>query len=241
MSTASDLPPDIQKKLDASRRGPAGGIGARAAENSQAARARAVAMGEPVDDQESVADAIKAAAHPETLDDPPLEACPRCSAKADEQSNFCNKCGMDLMRGDFGARIGVEFDEKDIEDYVFRGFVMRDLKIYGNHTITVKSSQPTDSRDVDDHQMNGDWRKEKDGKTPKPTSDFMIRDQYNLALTATLVLKFDGKSIGDTVKDRIKWLESHGSALVDTLAKRAIWFNRALTAHLQKADVLEGF
>lgn len=237
MSSAADqLPPDVRNKINAQKGAPAGGIGSRAAENSVAARSRAVAMGAPID--EATDEPLEA--HPETNPDPVPQACTRCGNPTTEAQNYCARCGADLMRGDFAARLGVKFTDEDIEDYVFRGYVMRDVSVYGKHTVTVKSSQPSEGKDIDDHHMNGAWRKEKDG-SPRNVSELMSREQRQLALTATLVVKFDGKSIGDNFQTRLKWLEDHGSAFVDLLSQKAIWFNRALSTHLQKADVLEGF
>ena len=196
-------------------------------------------MGTPMDGVEEELEATAQEAHPETLPEPASEACQRCRAPAPQSHNFCAKCGTDLMRGDFAARLGIKFSDTDVEDYVFRGYVARDLKIYGTHKITVKSSQPSDSLDIDEHVMNGEWRKNKDG-TEKVISEIGQRDQRMLALTATLVLKLDGKSIGDDHVARIKYLNERGSAFVDLVAQKAMWFNRALTTHLQKADAFEG-
>lgn len=239
---APEFPPDVQNKLDRNRPpGPVGGIGGRASENATSARARASAMGTPMDtSEEEEDDEVKAQeAHPETTPEPASQACQRCRAPAPESHNFCAKCGADLMRGDFAARLGIKFSDTDVEDYIFKGFVARDLKIYGTHKITVKSSQPADTLEVDNHVMNGKWRKNKDN-TDKVVSAIAEREQQMLGLTASMVLKLDGKSIGESFAERMTYLNERGSAFVDLVSKKAMWFNRALTNHLQKADAFEG-
>lgn len=237
MGSPDQFPPDVQAKIRNQSRtaGPPGGIGGRASENAASAAARASAMGlATLEDSSDLAEA-----HPETLPEPVLQSCPRCGTNAPEAHNFCSKCGSDLMRGDFAARLGIKLEDSDIEDYIFKGYVARAIKIYGAHTITVKTAQPSDSHHVDNHVMNGAWRKDAKGEL-KPVSEIHMREQNQLALCATMVLKLDDKSLGDSVAARITYLEERGSAFVDLISKKAIWFQRAMTNHLQKADAFEG-
>jgi len=237
MSNGSVLPPDIKNQLEASARARrTGGIGAAVPENAAAARAREVAM-----NPDGAMDEVVAAPKPVVEEKKELTTCPngRCAKPLQSEWSFCAHCGTDLLRAGAAAKLGIEFTEQDVHDYLFRGYVVRDLKILGNHKITVKSSQPLDADAIDRYLMNGDWAKNNDG-TERKISEFYLRQINSLCVTATAVIKFDGASIGDTLEDRIKWLNERGSAVVDMMNSRVVLFNRALTEFLEKADTISG-
>lgn len=225
------LPPDVREQMTPKRRG---GIGAAAAENAASARARDVAMGD-------VPEEPKEKPQEKKEDAPDLKVCPRrsCKQELDSDWSFCARCGTDLLRGGPGKRLGVEFTEEDVQDYLFKGYVVREIKVLGKHVVTLKSSQPKDLEEIDNYLMNGDWTKDAEGNQ-RAISDFYLQQVNSLAVTAAAVQKIDGKPIGNTVVERLEWLKERGSAFVDLLSQRAVWFNQALTEYLKNEDNILG-
>ncbi|MFQ5352667.1 MAG: hypothetical protein ACE5D3_06305, partial [Candidatus Binatia bacterium] len=170
-----------------------------------------------------------------------FKACPNHGCRSDlkDEWNYCAACGHDLLRGGPAKKIGIQFTEEDMHSYLFRGYVVCDLKILGKHKITVKSSQPKDLREIDDHIMNGDWAKNADGEERK-ISDFYLRQMNALCVTASAVIKVDGESIGDTLAKRLAWMDERGSAFVDLVSQRVSLFNQALTEFLKNEDAVLG-
>lgn len=234
--SGSVLPPDIREKMKGGSR-TGGGIGSAAPENVTSARAREVAM-----NPDAVNDAIEEAASAAAAEEvkPELKVCPRCRKDLKDEWNFCSGCGEDLVREGPAKKLGIVWKETDLHDYIFKGYVVRDLMVLGKHKVTVKSSQPQDLAEIDDYIMNGDWAKNPD-KTARNISDFYLRQINALCQTASSVQKFDGELIGQRLADRVKWFDERGSAFVDLVSTRVVLFNRALTDYLKKADSLSGF
>jgi hypothetical protein len=234
MANGSVLPPDIQAQV-AAKRSRVGGIGAAAQENAQTAQQRETAMGVAPQTEE----ALEASVEEET--EAELTVCPNelCSAALDSEWDYCAKCGRDLVREGPAKRLGLTFTDEDVQDYIFKGFIVRDLKVLGSHTATTKSSQPSDLHEIDEFVMNGEWAKNEDGSERK-ISEFYMRQMNTLAFTAAAVLKFDGKAIGETLNDRMKWLMERGSHLADLLSSRVIWYNQAVTKFLEAKDTFPG-
>lgn len=212
------LPPDIQEQLSKRR-----GVGAAAPENTKRSA-------------EPPAQETKPAPEPESKLECKNNACQQVLAA---DSMFCHRCGHDQMRGELTKKLGIEpFSEEDVQDYVFRGYVVREIKVMGKHTITVRSSQAKDLKEIDNFIMNGSWSKT-EGKE-RGISDFFLRQMNALALTAMGVQKIDGQSIGNSLEDRVRWLEERGAAFVDLIAQKTSLFNQALIEHLKKEDSIPG-
>jgi hypothetical protein len=234
----SILPPDIRETMAKQNPPPpatsVGGIGGRAPENSTTAHQRNVGMGVKEDAAEAVAEAA-----PEEEVVPTTCTNGMCNAKTKAEWAYCAKCGTDQVRGGAGKNIGVTLTEEDIQDYLFKGYVVRDLKILGKHTMTLRSSQAKDLKQIDDYIINGAWQKDEKGEE-RQVSDFMIRQMNAMCITAMAVQKIDGSSIGNDLNERVAWLEERGSAFVDMIAGRVTLFNRAITEYLRKEDSLLG-
>lgn len=231
MSNGSILPPDIQEQLAKQRpRSPLPGIGSAAPENALPKRL----MKTDDDLAETAKPAVEEAVEETTC------KSTFCSAHVAADAAFCSKCGFDQMRGGLIKKLGIApFSEEDIQDYVFRGYVVRDLKVLGKHTVTLRSSQAKDLKEIDTYIMTGAWSKGIDGKE-RQISEFFLRQMNALCMTAMSIQKIDGQSIGETLEARMKWLEERGSAFVDLLAQKVSFFNQALTDHLNKEDSLSG-
>lgn len=213
-----------------------GGIGGRSPENAATAHQRNVAMGREEEEEEIVTSSPK-----EEVEKDKVTTCPNtlCNNKLESSWKFCPRCGDDVGADGAAGKIGIKLDESDLQDYLFKGYVVRDLKILGKHTMTTRSSQAKDLKEIDDHIINGDWQKDEKG-AERQVSDFMLRQMNALCLTAMAVQKIDGKSIGEDLETRVAWLEERGSAFVDMLATRVTLFNRAITEYLKKEDALLG-
>jgi hypothetical protein len=243
MSNGSLLPPDIQEEMARGGKAPpprqdgSRGVGGSAKENTASARHREVAMN-PDAVLESAEDAEETAG-PD--DAPELKACPNpaCQASLERVWNYCPTCGEDLLRQGLQKKLGIRFTEEDMSDYLFKGYVVRDVKVLGKHKVTLKTSQPKDLDEIDSYIMSGDWAKEDDGSDRK-VSDFYLRQMNALCVTAACVIKLDGQSIGKTLDARMEYLRERGSALIDILSQRAAWFNQALTEYLKKEDTISG-
>jgi hypothetical protein len=170
-----------------------------------------------------------------------LENCPsrHCSAKLDKEWMFCARCGADLVQKNFAKKLDIDFSEDDVQDYLFKGYVMKTIKVFGKNSALMKTSQPKDLGDIDDFIMNGKWAKNDDG-SDRNVTDFYFRQMNTLALAAVSVLKVNGEDIGTTVAEKVDWLNSRGSFFIDKLTLKVQLYNKAITEHLEKGDTLSG-
>jgi hypothetical protein len=101
--------------------------------------------------------------------------------------------------------------------------------VLGSHKLRVKSSQPTDSKEVDKYFLKGEYKDE-------PISQELFRQLHMMASVAVSLFSFDDQSIGEKLGDRMTWLEGRGSPFVDMVTHRVALFNRAWTAFVQEKD-----
>lgn len=242
MSNGMGLPPDIQEQVNKQepRRPTAvspGGIGGRAKGNASTAHQREVAMGRghdeaiPQPEEEQVDD----------VQDESELTCPNtlCGVEVQAKWKFCSGCGADILAGNPAKRLGISFTEEDTEDYIFKGYVVRDIPVLRRYTATMRTSQARDLLEVDDFLVNGDWLKDDKGEM-KQVSEFLIRQMNAMCVTAMAVQKINGQSIGEDLPSRVEWLQEKGSAFVDILAQKVTLYNRAITDHLKSEDALLG-
>jgi len=227
----SMLPPDVRAQARV-RRG--GGIGGGTHENAVAAEAREVALGNaPVEPPAQQAEPEPEKASPSTC------LNPRCGIKVEPAWDYCASCGQSVTRGGAGRQLGIEFKPQDLEEYLFRGYIVREVKIVGQHKATLKSAQPKDMREIDDLIMNGEWIKSATG-SDKRVSDFYLRQMNAMCITAACLVKLDGNPVGGTLQERMDWIEERGAALVDILANKVSLFNQAITEFLSEETTILG-
>jgi len=166
-------------------------------------------------------------------------ASPWCKEKVKKEWRHCPRCGHDQSMGDPEKRLGIKLTEEDISDYLFKGFITKEIKILGRHKATMKSGQPKDLQEIDAYLMNGDWSKDEHGEERR-ISDFFMKQMNAMCQTAACVVKVDGEFIGDSLEDRMKWLLERGSGFVDMLSQRVSWFNQAISKFLDNEDNLTG-
>ncbi len=200
------------------------GIGGGARENKVAASAHAAAVsarsGRPPDE----VDEEEAAVEEETAST--ITECPRCEAKVDDESNFCGKCGRDLMK-DAAKFLGIKFEPEDLDAYLFQGFLEKEVPLVGKGLV-LRSSISGDHQKISDFLM-------KEWADKEVTQDFWENLKSTAAITLAIV-SFDEKPIGDTVDERVKWMLSMGSALSDMVTQRVVLFNQAVTEWLSKKN-----
>jgi len=235
------LPPDIRENMEEQQQRPAakremGGIGASAHENTRAAQSRdfAVSGGSAtaVTEEQSADPAEKSEE---------LRICPNgnCEIELNDEWFYCAKCGADLLRGGLEERLGIKFDEDDISDYIFKGYILKEVKILGKHTALLKTSQPKDLDEIDGFIMDGNWSKGPKGKDRK-VSDFYLQQMNTLAIAAASLQGIDNTSIGETLPEKVNYLSDRGSAFVDRLTERVSLYNQALAEFLKKEDTIPG-
>lgn len=217
--------------------GGVGGVGSAAGENQQSARYRQQAV-----QPESVAkEAAPAKVKPNPKEEVELTTCPNalCNAKLETGWTFCSKCGANLLRHGAAKQLDIELTEQDLEDYLFRGYILREIKVLGKHRATFKSSQANELRHIDDYMMNGSWGKDGKGRDRK-VSEFYMRQLNAMCLAAAAMVKFNGDSVGDSFEERISWIDSRGSAFVDLLSQKAALFNQAVSEFLKDQEFVLG-
>lgn len=221
----SILPPDIREKLS---RQTSGGVGSSAKEN----RPRSV-----VREEEASSSEPEGSEETEKV----RNKCPNtvCGAPVEVSWSYCPRCRTDLLRDGAAERLGLKFNEEDLSDYLFKGYISREIKLLGRHNATIKSGQPKDLNAIDNYIMNGSWSKDENGDDRK-VSDFFIRQMNAICQTASCVIKIDGEAIGDSFEKRVEWLMERGSAFVDILCEKVSLYNQALGDFLKKEDSILG-
>lgn len=232
----STLPPDVRTEMDKRRGQAAGGVGSGARENAASAAARRATEGPETAEAEPG----------EAIDDSP---CSNCKAELEPGWKFCAGCGANVaIQKRPEDALGIEFTDKDLEDYVFKGFVAKELPVIGNFKVMVKSFQSDEAAVVDRWIMNT-------GDDKVKRSQYYENQLFGIAQTAVGILKFDGsplptgeKKKGATKAEqdladltaKIAFLTSKGAALSDLLTRRVVLFNRAVTSWIQKKNPIQG-
>lgn len=226
--TNSLLPPDLRRQVD-TRQVAHRGVGGAARENAAQSAVRAQAFGETA--AAAADEPVETEGKPEAA----IEKCPGCRASLDNEWNYCAKCGRDLVSDrDPIMWLGIKsFVGDDVEEWLFKGYIVRDLPIVGDHKIRVKSSQARDLKEVDAYFLSGEYK-------DKPLSQDLYKQLHTMATVATSVFSLDGKSIGDKLSDKMTWLEERGSAFVDMVTYRVAVFNRAWTRYAEAQNRLMG-
>ena len=154
--SGSMLPPDLRAQAEARTQTGNRGIGGAARENSAQSAARASAMGVSVEEA-AAAQQEKAEEPQKTVD---LTECPVCKKKPGKDDLFCAGCGQGLLQEKDPIKfLAIKpFTDEDVDDYIFKGFILREIPILGKHKIILKSSQPKDLKAVDSWLMNGEYK-----------------------------------------------------------------------------------
>lgn len=231
MSNGVGIPPDIAARME--QQTPRG-IGGGAPENLKTSTQRGAAMGvsQPLEKEDEPA---------VEKEEQKEEFCPNksCGKTVESDWNACPKCKTDLLSGSPSKKLGVKYSEKDLTDYLFKGYIIREVTVLGKHKMTLKSSQPKDLEDIDNYIMNGKWAKGTDGED-RAISDFYMRQVNSMCMTGAALVAFDGNPIGETIEDRVNWLKERGGGFVDILSQRVVLFSQSIAEFLSSEDTVLG-
>jgi len=211
-SPEGHLPPDLRGR---------GGVGGGARENRSAAISRGAALAGPVAEKDSGETSA-----PEESAEALEHKCTRCSTVSSEEANFCHKCGKDLLL-DPMKKLGIEFTEEDLDQYLFKGYLVKEVKVVGR-SLMVRSSLPDDHKQITAYLMD-EWNN-------KPVTQDFWENLRGAASISLCIVSFDGKEIGENVSERVDWMLKIGSALHDMVTQKVVLFNRAITEWLSKKD-----
>lgn len=219
MASVSDLPADLQAKVGraiAPTHGPSGRafIGSATKEYQGKAEEKGQAPGEAKGE-------VFAPAPPKEM-----HTCPRCKVGTIEDQNFCPVCGLDNKKQRAADALGVKITDEDVQDYLFKGHIVKSVPFLEKHSLLFKTSQ---SREVDE----ADKLTEKHFEGRRPT-DIEWLSYRSKILVAFGWVKMNGSSIGNTVAERLEYIDNHGSQLLEIVAKKYKLFTDAI------AEVLNG-
>jgi len=155
-----------------------------------------------------------------------IEECPVCHAKVSEENNFCAKCGRNLLTS-ARDRLHLKFADEDLDQYIFRGHVSRTLKVLGRDLV-VRSSLSDDHRVISEYLIN-EWQDK------SVTQDFWDNLRGTAAISMAIE-SFDGKSIGTSVEERVKWMLARGASFSDMVTNQVVLYNRAVTEWLEEKN-----
>lgn len=155
-----------------------------------------------------------------------LRTCPRCKVSTIEDHYFCSNCGYDNKKRPAAEALGIKVTDEDVQDYLFKGHIVKSVPLVGNHVLTFKTSQ---SREVDE----ADELTEKHFEGRRP-SDIEWLNYRSKVLIAFGWMKLDGASIGGSPKERLEYIDGHGSQLLELVGKKYKLFTDAI------AEVLSG-
>ena len=158
--------------------------------------------------------------------------CPACELPVKAEHIFCPTCGIELGRSGVGKALGVEFSDEDISEYLFKGYMVKDIPIFKGKMATMKTLLPRESNAAEDTIMahfkgkdatNGQWA-----------------NVNALVHLSHAWVKFDGQSLGETPEARYERLESSiGVHLIDIASKKWSLFNKAVIALLEDPNVIK--
>jgi hypothetical protein len=228
MASVEDLPADLREQVvpavalgsSAPRQKPGGGtfIGGKAREYAASPAAPPTPPEVPDDLKVGPAEEKK-----------PAAPCPRCTKEMGEGANFCAACGLDLKRRRAADELGVAITDDEIDDYLFKGHIVKAVPLFGKHVATFKSVQAGEVDQAD--QITTKYFEEK-----KPT-DLEWINYRSKVLISFGWMKLDGKPLGDSPEKRLAWIQNAGNHLVELAGKKLQLLNGAI-AELLNGDLL---
>ena len=219
MASVEDLPPDLRGRIGTKPIAPLTGPSGRPFIGSATTEYQGKAP-----ESDRLADAVSAPSQPKA--DKTLKTCPRCKVSTIEDNNFCFNCGFDNKKQKACDALGIKITDEDVQDYLFKGHIVKSVPLVGDHVLTFKTSQ---SREVDE----ADELTEKHFKDRRP-SDIEWLNYRSKILIAFGWMKLDGASIGGSAKERLEYIQGHGSQLLEMVGRKYKLFTDAI------AEVLNG-
>lgn len=150
-----------------------------------------------------------------------LKTCPRCKVSTVEDHNFCSNCGFDNKKRRPADTLGIEITDEDVQNYLFKGHIVKSVPLLGQHVLTFKTSQ---SQEVDE----ADELTEKHFEGRRP-SDIEWLNYRSKVLIAFGWVKLDGAGIGNSAKERLEYIQGHGSQMLETVGRKYKLFQDAIS------------
>lgn len=223
MASVEDLPPDLRGRIGTKSIAPLTGPSGRPFIGSATNEYKGLP---PVEGQRLSEAASPAPGFEKEEKKDALKPCPRCKVSTIEDHNFCFNCGFDNKKRRAAAALGIEVTDDDVQDYLFKGHIVKAIPFMEKHTVTFKTSQ---SKEVDE----ADELTEKHFEGRKP-SDIEWLNYRSKVLIAFGWMKLDGASIGGSPKERLEYIQGHGSQLLELVGRKYKLFTDAI------AEVLNG-
>ena len=159
-------------------------------------------------------------------------SCPACQSEVAADVNYCPICGVDLGKLDVESALGIKIGDEDLQQYLFQGYLVKEITIIGDHTAVMKTLVPKDVNAIE-LSMTQKWGEKK-------ITNSHWQSQFALENLAHGIVKFGGISLGETPEERYVYLtEKMGSHLIDILSRKWSLLNRAVSHLLQNPDALK--
>lgn len=164
--------------------------------------------------------------------DKELSTCSRCSFAVPDGAVFCPACGMELDRHGLAKALGITLDEKDLSDYLFQGYLVKEVPLVHGKMALFKTLLPSESEKIEQMMME---RFGNDQVTNK-----LWVNAYSIITLSYGWVKFDDTGFGDTPEKRFEHIQERtGAHLVDLASLKWNQFNRAVGAMLEDPEAIK--
>ena len=161
-----------------------------------------------------------------------LDLCASCGAELPQGASFCPSCGAETEQQNFAKMLGLELTDDDIAEYLFKGYLVKDITLVKGKKATFKTLLPTEGYEIEDKLM--EMFKEKDA------TQNQYSNAYALINLSYGWMKFDDQSLGESPEKRMDRIsKSIGVHLIDLASKKWNQFNRAVAQMLEEPDIIK--
>jgi len=158
------------------------------------------------------------------------QKCSACGDTNEPDSSFCSSCGTELGIKGIEESLGVEFTDDDISEYLFKGYIAKEIPLFRDKMAVMKTLLPKEASAAEDFVVAHFQGKE---ATQSQWSNVDALTYLSFGWT-----KFDGNSLGGTQGERYATIEGTiGVHLLDIASKKWSLLNRAVTELLEGPKV----
>ncbi len=158
--------------------------------------------------------------------------CHVCGSDVLDWHAYCPSCGADRGSGDVSKALGLELNEEDLSQYLFKGYLVKEIEIIKGHTVLFKTLLPVEVSEAEEKLVNI-------FRDKTPTDAQWVNTNAQISLSYGWI-KFDGTSLGKTPDERYEHIgKSIGVHLMDAASKKWNLFNRAISNLLADPDAIK--
>jgi len=158
--------------------------------------------------------------------------CSACGSDVLDWYAYCPSCGVDRGTGDVSKALGVKLTDEDLSQYLFKGYLAKEIEVIKGHTVLFKTLLPVESGEAEEKLVNI-------FRDKMPTDAQWVNTNAQISLSYGWI-KFDGVSLGKTPDDRFEHIgKSIGVHLMDTVSRKWNLFNRAISNLLNDPDAIK--